>query len=234
MESARSKKKRFKGREDLQCFDHGAARGFCNVGSHRPSQSGKQQRSPGSHDVPRRLPASLPFPGKKGNILPTLMIENRGMTNSAFHQIVSETRRFAETAKDFISLQKLLVELIAERLPYYNWVGFYMLDPTDENVLVLGPFRGAPTDHVRIPVTEGICGAAVAQGETVIVEDVAADPRYLACSIETKSEIVVPIRAHGRIVGEIDIDSHALSAFGADDRSFLEECAELLTEYLEK
>jgi L-methionine (R)-S-oxide reductase len=162
------------------------------------------------------------------------MIENRGMTNSAFHQIVSETRRFAETAKDFISLQKLLVELIAERLPYYNWVGFYMLDPTDENVLVLGPFRGAPTDHVRIPVTEGICGAAVAQGETVIVEDVAADPRYLACSIETKSEIVVPIRAHGRIVGEIDIDSHALSAFGADDRSFLEECAELLTEYLEK
>jgi L-methionine (R)-S-oxide reductase len=162
------------------------------------------------------------------------MIENRGMTNSAFHQIVSETRRFAETAKDFTSLQKLLVELIAERLPYYNWVGFYMLDPRDENVLVLGPFRGAPTDHVRIPVTEGICGAAVAQGETVIVEDVAADPRYLACSIETKSEIVVPIRAHGRIVGEIDIDSHTLSAFGADDRRFLEECAEMLTEYLEK
>jgi L-methionine (R)-S-oxide reductase len=68
----------------------------------------------------------------------------------------------------------------------------------------------------------------------VIVEDVAADPRYLACSIETKSEIVVPIRAYGRIVGEIDIDSHALNAFGADDRRFLEESAEILTEYLEK
>jgi L-methionine (R)-S-oxide reductase len=167
-------------------------------------------------------------------ILLTLMIENRGMINSVFHQIVSETQRFAETAKDFTSLQDLLVELIAGRLPYYNWVGFYMLDPRDEDVLVLGPFRGAPTDHVRIPVTEGICGAAVAQGETVIVEDVAADPRYLACSIETKSEIVVPIWAHGRIVGEIDIDSHTLGAFGADDRRFLEECAEMLTQYLEK
>jgi L-methionine (R)-S-oxide reductase len=167
-------------------------------------------------------------------ILLPLMIENRAMTKPAFHEIVSETRRFAETAKEFTSLQEFLVDLIAERLPYYNWVGFYMLDPRDENFLVLGPFRGAPTEHIRIPVTEGICGAAVAQGETVIVEDVAADPRYLACSIETKSEIVVPIRASGRIVGEIDIDSHALNAFGADDRRFLEESAEILTKYLEK
>src|ERR1700678_966990 len=143
------------------------------------------------------------------------------MPNPAFHDIVSEIRRFAETAKDLTSLQEFCVRIIAGRLSHYDWVGFYMLDPRDENVLVLGPFRGAPTEHIRIPVTEGICGAAVAQGETVIVEDVAADPRYLACSIETKSEIVVPIRAHGRIVGEIDIDSHALSAFGADDRSFL-------------
>jgi GAF domain-containing protein len=156
------------------------------------------------------------------------------MANPALHDIVSEIRRFAATAKDFTSLQEFCVGIIAERLSYYNWAGFYMRDPNDENVLVLGPYRGAPTEHVRIPVTEGICGAAVAQGETVIVEDVSADPRYLACSLETRSEIVVPIRARGKIVGEIDIDSHTINAFGADDRSFLEECAEVLGHFLEK
>lgn len=162
------------------------------------------------------------------------MIEKREMASPAFDAIVSEIRSFAGTAKDFRSLQEFFVRTIAERLSYYNWVGFYMLDPNDENVLVLGPYRGAPTEHVRIPVTQGICGAAVAQEVTVIVEDVSADPRYLACSLETRSEIVVPIRANGKIVGEIDIDSHTLNAFGADDRSFLENCAEALSQLLEK
>ena len=156
------------------------------------------------------------------------------MKNTVFHEIVAEIRQFAGTAEDFVSLQKFCVRLIAERLPVYNWVGFYMLDPKDENVLVLGPFVGAATEHVRIPVTEGICGAAVAQGETVIVEDVSGDPRYLACSLETRSEIVVPIRAKGKIVGEIDIDSHTVNAFGGEDRGFLEECAEVLGQYIEK
>jgi L-methionine (R)-S-oxide reductase len=90
----------------------------------------------------------------------------------------------------------------------YDWTGFYMLDPDDPKTLVLGPFAGAPTPHVRIPVSQGICGAAVESGETVVVDDVNADPRYLSCSISTKSEIVVPIYASGRVVGEIDIDSH--------------------------
>ena len=156
------------------------------------------------------------------------------MANTLFNDIVSEIRDFAAIAQDFTSLQEFSVTTIAERLPAYDWVGFYMLDLHDDNVLVLGPYRGAPTEHVRIPVTEGICGAAVAQGETVIVGDVLADPRYLACSLETRSEIVVPIRANGKIVGEIDIDSHTLDAFGAEDRSFLESCAEAIGQYLEK
>jgi GAF domain-containing protein len=108
-----------------------------------------------------------------------------------------------------------------------------MLDPADSSMLELGPFAGAPTPHTRIPVTEGICGAAVAQGETVVVDDVNADPRYLSCSIETKSEIVVPIRVCGRIVGEIDIDSHTPAAFGLADRAFVERCAAILGGYLE-
>jgi L-methionine (R)-S-oxide reductase len=132
--------------------------------------------------------------------------------------------------------QELLQQVsdtIHSRLSDYNWVGFYMLDPADSSMLVLGPFAGAATPHTRIPVTEGICGAAVAQGETVIVDDVNSDSRYLSCSIETKSEIVVPIRVHGEIVGEIDIDSHTAAAFGGEDRAFVERCAELIGSYLE-
>jgi len=160
------------------------------------------------------------------------MVYNSDMTSPVHQQIIAEIRRFASTANDFTSLQEFAVGLIADRLAFYNWVGFYMLDPGDDSVLVLGPFRGAPTEHTSIPVTEGICGAAVAQGETVVIDDVSADPRYLACSLETRSEIVVPIRAGGKIAGEIDIDSHALSAFGPGDRSFLEECAEIFGQFL--
>ena len=130
-------------------------------------------------------------------------------------------------------LLQQVADTIRTRLSDYNWVGFYMLDPDDSSMLELGPFAGAPTPHTRIPVSEGICGAAVAQGETVVVDDVNSDPRYLSCSIETKSEIVVPIRVHGKIVGEIDIDSHTAAAFGGDDRSFVERCAALIGSYLE-
>ena len=76
------------------------------------------------------------------------------------------------------------------RVPDYNWVGIYLLDG---NELVLGPFVGKPSPHTRIPLGRGICGAAATEKATIIVDDVNADPRYLACSIETKSEIVVPI-----------------------------------------
>lgn len=160
-------------------------------------------------------------------------MENRGMSIAAFDEILSAIRNHATTTRDFASVQEFAVGLIADRLWYYNWVGFYMLDPADARVLVLGPFRGAVTEHVRIPVTEGICGAAVAQGETVIIDDVSADPRYLACSLETRAEIVVPIRARGKIVGEIDVDSHTLNAFTDADRRFLESCAEIFARFLE-
>lgn len=155
------------------------------------------------------------------------------MSSATFDEIVSAIRERAATLPDLASLQEFTVALIAGRLPSYNWVGFYMLDPSDEQALILGPFRGAPTDHVRIPVTEGICGAAVAQGETVVIDDVSTDPRYLACSLETRSEIVVPIRAGGKVIGEIDIDSHTLNAFTDADRSFLESCAEIFGAFLE-
>ena len=109
-----------------------------------------------------------------------------------------------------------------------------MLDPADPQMLVVGPYVGDPTPHVRIPVTQGICGAAVLSGETVIVDDVGSDPRYLSCSIATKSEIVVPIYASGSVVGEIDIDSHDPAAFKDEDRVFLEEVARIVGSYIEE
>ncbi len=148
--------------------------------------------------------------------------------------LLARMRELASTAPSLNALEKDIVEAIADQLPAYNWTGFYMLDPGDPETLLLGAFAGEPTPHVRIPVTEGICGAAVAAGETVVVDDVNADPRYLSCSIRTKSEIVVPIRAHGKIVGEIDIDSHAPAAFTEIDRAFLEEAARIVGAYIEE
>ena len=147
--------------------------------------------------------------------------------------LLSRIRELAASAPSLDALQKAIVEAFAGELPHYNWTGFYMLDPGDPRTLVLGAFAGEPTPHVRIPISQGICGAAVASGETVIVDDVNADPRYLSCSIRTKSEIVVPIRVHGRVVGEIDIDSHTPAAFSAIDRSFLEEAARIAGAWME-
>ena len=122
--------------------------------------------------------------------------------------------------------------LVVERLktlPRYSWVGIYLLD-RDE--LVLGPFLGKPSPHVRIPLGRGICGAAATTKSTIVVDDVHSDPRYLACSIDTQSEIVVPILRGDQVLGEIDIDSDTPAAFTADDRRMLEAVAAMLAEKL--
>jgi len=117
------------------------------------------------------------------------------------------------------------VQLLARHLTDYTWTGIYLLEG---NELCLGPFVGTPSPHTRIPLGRGICGAAVSEKTTIIVDDVNADPRYLACSIETRSEIVVPIMLGGDVLGELDIDSDKAAAFGPDDRELLEAVAALL------
>ncbi len=121
------------------------------------------------------------------------------------------------------------VQLLSEHMPDYTWTGIYLLDG---NELCLGPFVGKPSPHTRIPLGRGICGAAATEKATIVVDDVNADPRYLACSVETKSEIVVPIMQDGEVLGEIDIDSDRPAAFGAADRALLEPIAALLAERL--
>ncbi len=143
----------------------------------------------------------------------------------------------AQTAASAEKLMSQVVKLLHEQMLKYNWVGFYMLEKTtgmQPPALLLGPFQGAMTPHTRIPLNQGICGAAASSGKTVVVDDVSKDPRYLACSPETKSEIVVPIFVRGRVAGELDIDSHFHAAFSDEDRQFVEHCAALVGKCLEK
>ena len=120
-----------------------------------------------------------------------------------------------------------VVDVLHDRFRHYSWVGIYLIEGDD---LVLGPWKGPQaTEHVRIPVGQGICGAAAATGRTEVVDDVDADERYLACFPLTRSEIVVPIAHEGQVVGEIDIDSDRQAAFDSDDRAFLERVALLIS-----
>jgi L-methionine (R)-S-oxide reductase len=135
--------------------------------------------------------------------------------------------RIANRGGDADDVLRSVVELLADRFPHYSWVGIYFVEGDE---LVLGPWNGPQaTDHVRIPVGQGICGAAAASGRTEIVDDVNADPRYLSCFPSTRSEIVVPISFQGKVVGEIDIDSDEPAAFGQEDRVFLERVATLIS-----
>jgi GAF domain-containing protein len=134
------------------------------------------------------------------------------------------------TERDPQRVMQRAVEILKREMSHYTWVGIYLLEGDE---LVLGPFLGKPSPHTRIPIGDGICGAAARERETIIVDDVNADARYLACSLETKSEIVVPIMSGVRVVGEIDIDSDQPAAFGSDDRRLLESVASLLAPALE-
>ena len=123
------------------------------------------------------------------------------------------------------------VRLLRERLSYYTWAGIYLLEGDE---LVLGPYIGKPSPHTRIPLNQGICGAAASAKATIIVDDVNSDPRYLACSIETRSEIVVPIMRGDMVLGEIDVDSDGVAAFGPSDRELLEAVASALAEKISR
>ena len=118
---------------------------------------------------------------------------------------------------------------ILDGVSHYTWVGIYLIEG---EYLVLKHYLGRPTEHTRIRLGQGICGAAVVEKQTIIVPDVKCDERYLACSIETQSEIVVPIWSGGRIIGEIDIDSDSPRVFNAKDKKMLEWVARILGDVL--
>ena len=121
-------------------------------------------------------------------------------------------------------------ELLADEVPTFNWVGFYMADPDGADELVLGPFVGASTDHTRIPFGKGICGQVAVSHETFVSQDVNAEENYLSCSVDVKSEIVVPIMAGDTFVAQLDIDSHTKNSITPEQRETLEEICDLLSE----
>jgi GAF domain-containing protein len=149
-------------------------------------------------------------------------------------EVRSALTELAQRSRSAAEFMQSVVKLLHDRMLKYNWVGFYLLEPGAEPpVLVLGAFEGAMTPHTRIPLNQGICGAAASSGQTVVVDDVNKDPRYLACSLETKSEIVVPVFVHGEIVGELDIDSHFPAAFTPEHQALVQYCAQLVGQKME-
>lgn len=120
------------------------------------------------------------------------------------------------------------VRYVASLSPRFNWVGIYELRG---KTLHLGPYIGAPSEHTRIPVGKGVCGTAVAENADQNIPDVKSHGNYLACSLETRSELVVLVRDRkGRILGQIDIDSHTPNAFGPEEEQKVRKVAEELGE----
>lgn len=144
---------------------------------------------------------------------------------------LSAIRDGLHTETDAQRAMETAVQLLARHLTDYTWTGIYVLQG---NELCLGPYVGKPSPHTRIPLGRGICGAAAAEKATIIVDDVNADSRYLACSLETQSEIVVPVMLDGEVLGELDIDSDRRAAFTGDDRELLEQVAALLAPIMAK
>jgi GAF domain-containing protein len=142
-------------------------------------------------------------------------------------ELAGELERLIAERADLSTILETAMRELHESNPRFDWTGIYELLPDD--VLRLGPFVGAPTDHVFIGVGNGVCGTAVAEQRNINVPDVRELQNYLACSADTRSELVVLIKVGERIVGQIDIDSHSVDAFDEQTVQDVERIAALLS-----
>jgi L-methionine (R)-S-oxide reductase len=149
-------------------------------------------------------------------------------------ELLSDFDSFVRTATTTESIMQHIAARLHEKIARYNWVGFYLVDPSNPDVLLVGPFVGSFTPNARIPLNQGLCGAAARSGQTVIVDDVSKDPRYLAGSPLVKCEIVVPIFVRGKLAAELDIESYFTNTFPKPEREFVEACARLVRSFLER
>ena len=140
-------------------------------------------------------------------------------------EIVRRAEQLVNSAAARDEVLRAAVALLKAERPHYNWVGIYLLEG---DTLVLHNYIGKPTDHTHIPVGRGVCGTAVSERANQIVDDVTALDNYLACSLETRAEIVVLIRRGDEIFGQIDIDSDTAAAFTAEDETLLDRVAATL------
>ncbi len=124
-----------------------------------------------------------------------------------------------------------ICEFLRQNISWYNWVGFYFRNG-DKEELKLRAFAGEPTEHTIIPFGKGICGQVALSNKNFVVPDVEAQDNYIACGIDVKSEIVVPLFVNGENIGQIDVDSHAADPFTEADERFLEFINEKVAETL--
>lgn len=157
------------------------------------------------------------------------MSDSKAATKVLPQKIIENTRQIVDQAKKKrdAKLQEIAA-LLADNVPVFDWVGFYLVDPEAERELVLGPYVGEETEHTRIPFGTGICGQAADTHETFVVQDVSEADNYLACSIQVKSEVVVPIMKDGEFVAELDIDSHTKNAITKEHQEILEEICNIV------
>ena len=128
--------------------------------------------------------------------------------------LVSNSSSLDTTLKD-------VCELLKSSITYYDWVGFYFKNGEKEE-LKIGPYAGAATDHEIIPFGKGICGQVAVSNENFVVQDVNSQDNYIACSLNVKSEIVIPLFVNNINIGQIDIDSNTIDPFTQEDERFLE------------
>ena len=146
-----------------------------------------------------------------------------------FEKLKSEITVLIENSKEVNQTLTSICDALKSKIPHYDWVGFYFKNDKKRE-LVLGPYAGKPTDHSTIPFGKGICGQVAVSNKNFVVPDVQAQDNYIACSLEVKSEIVIPIFVKGENIGQIDIDSNTLNAFSKADETFLEFiCAKVAT-----
>ena len=146
-----------------------------------------------------------------------------------FEKLKSEITVLIENSKEVNQTLTSICNALKSKIPHYDWVGFYFKNDKKRE-LVLGPYAGKPTDHSTIPFGKGICGQVAVTDKNFVVPDVQAQDNYIACSLEVKSEIVIPIFVKGENIGQIDIDSNTLNPFSKADKTFLEFiCAKVAT-----
>ena len=146
-----------------------------------------------------------------------------------FEKLKSEITVLIENSKEVNQTLTSICDALKSKIPHYDWVGFYFKNDKKRE-LVLGPYAGEPTDHSTIPFGKGICGQVAVSNKNFVVPDVQAQDNYIACSLEVKSEIVIPIFVKGENIGQIDIDSNTFNPFSKADETFLEFiCAKVAT-----
>ena len=156
---------------------------------------------------------------------PTLYTEDR---NKNYEMVLGQLRALIEGETDVIANLANASALLYQFLDEVNWVGFYLWK---ENELVLGPFQGLPA-CIRIPNGKGVCGTAVTEKETILVENVHAFPGHIACDAKSQSEIVIPIIIDDNVFGVLDIDSPILNRFDTTDQTYLEKFVDILKRQL--